>query len=169
MMLRCAAQTCRVLVRSKLLGPVEQSLSALQVVSPRNHMVYTPLLTSGLSLAYRPTGCADLRSSLTTSFVKCTPTEAARLSAACVGTLDLRSVAVPIMALQKHLKDAQNNLFLASAQRVDAKQKEVLCKDEDGFEFKIPYDKLVIATGSQVGCSWLCLVKDQKAFYMNLL
>ena len=74
-----------------------------------------------------------------------------RVRAACVGTLDLRSVAVPIMALQKHLKDAQNNLFLATAQKVHAERKEVLCKDEDGLEFKIPYDKLVIATGSQVG------------------
>ena len=88
----------------------------LQVVSPRNHMVYTPRLTS-----------------------------------ACVGTLDFRSVAVPIMALQKHLKDEQNNLFIGSCDKVDSQKKEVHCQDEDGLQYKIPYDKLVIATGSQVG------------------
>lgn len=72
------------------------------------------------------------------------------LTSACVGTLDFRSVAVPVMALQKRLKDAQNNHFLASAQAVDSDKKEVSCKDEGGLEFKINYDKLVIATGSQV-------------------
>ena len=98
------------------IGMTQLSSSAPQVVSPRNHMVYTPLLTS-----------------------------------ACVGTLDFRSVAVPIMALQKHLKEAQNNFFLATAQEINSQTKQVHCKDEDGTEFDIPYDKLVIATGSQVG------------------
>lgn len=72
------------------------------------------------------------------------------LTSACVGTLDLRSVAVPVMSLQKHLREPQNNYFLGSADNIDPKKKTVHCKDEDGTEFDIAYDKLVIATGSQV-------------------
>ena len=86
-----------------------------QVVSPRNHMVFTPLLAS-----------------------------------ACVGTLEFRSVAVPVMSLQKHLKEPQNNYLLGSAQNVDPEKKTVQCEAEDGTEFSVSYDKLVIATGSQV-------------------
>ncbi|DBB14410.1 hypothetical protein WJX82_007842 [Trebouxia sp. C0006] len=86
----------------------------ITVISPRNHMVFTPLLTS-----------------------------------ACVGTLDLRSVAVPVMSLQKHLREPQNNYFLGSAENIDPNKKTVHCKDEDGTEFDVAYDKLVIATGSQ--------------------
>ena len=86
-----------------------------QVVSPRNHMVFTPLLTS-----------------------------------ACVGTLEFRSVAVPVMSLQKHLNDPQNYYFLGSAQNVDPEKRIVQCEAEDGTEFSVSYDKLVVATGSQV-------------------
>ena len=87
----------------------------LQIVSPLNHMVFTPLLAS-----------------------------------ACVGTLGLRSVAVPITALQKRLTEPQNKYIMASAQNVDPDKKIVECKDEDGLEFSVAYDKLVVATGSQV-------------------
>lgn len=83
------------------------------------------------------------------------------LTSACVGTLDFRSVAVPIMALQKHLKEAQNDHFLASAQSVDANKKEVFCKDDDGLEFTVKYDKLVIATGSQVSLDTLSVFCTQ--------
>lgn len=93
----------------------EHVYDSFQVVSPRNHMVFTPLLTS-----------------------------------ACVGTLDLRSVAVSVMSLQKRLKDPSNNYLLGSAQNVDPAKKTVHCKDEDGTTFSVEYDKLVIATGSQV-------------------
>ncbi len=72
------------------------------------------------------------------------------LTSACVGTLEFRSVAVPVMSLQKHLKDPQNNYFLGSAENVDPVKKSVHCKAEDGTEFDIAYDKLVVATGSQV-------------------
>ena len=72
------------------------------------------------------------------------------LTSACVGTLDLRSVAVPVMSLQKHLREPQNNYFLGSAENIDPNKKTVHCKDEDGTEFDVAYDKLVIATGSQV-------------------
>ena len=72
------------------------------------------------------------------------------LTSACVGTLEFRSVAVPVMSLQKHLKEPENNYLLASADNVDPEQKIVHCKAEDGVEFSVPYDKLVIATGSQV-------------------
>ena len=58
------------------------------------------------------------------------------------------------MSLQKHLKDPQNNYFLGSAEMIDPEKKTVHCKDEDGAEYDVSYDKLVIATGSQVslGC-----------------
>lgn len=72
------------------------------------------------------------------------------LTSACVGTLEFRSVAVPVMSLQKYLKEPQNKYYLASAENVDPEKKTVACKDEDGLEFSVPYDKLVIATGSQV-------------------
>ena len=72
------------------------------------------------------------------------------LTSVCVGTLEFRSVAVSIMSLQKHLKEPQNNYFLASAQNVDPEKKVVHCKDEEGKEFSVSYDKLVVATGSQV-------------------
>ena len=72
------------------------------------------------------------------------------LTSACVGTLEFRSVAVSIMSLQKHLREPQNNYFLASAQNVDPEKKVVHCKDEEGKEFSVSYDKLVVATGSQV-------------------
>lgn len=57
---------------------------------------------------------------------------------------------MPVMSLQKHLKEPENNYLLASADNVDPEQKIVHCKAEDGVEFSVPYDKLVIATGSQV-------------------
>lgn len=85
------------------------------------------------------------------------------LTSACVGTLDLRSVAVPITSLQKHLREPQNNYFLASAQNVDPKKKTVQCKDEDGTEFDVAYDKLVIATGSQV-VKHACMMQDRVAY-----
>ena len=72
------------------------------------------------------------------------------LTSACVGTLEFRSVAVPVMSLQKHLKEPQNNYLLGSAQNVDPDKKTVQCKAEDGTEFTVSYDKLVVATGSQV-------------------
>ena len=80
------------------------------------------------------------------------------LTSACVGTLDFRSVAVPVIALQKHLKDPQHHHFLATAQRIDSENKEVSCKDEDGLEFKVKYDKLVVATGSQVSKLWTAAI-----------
>ena len=91
------------------------------------------------------------------------------LTSACVGTLEFRSVAVPVMSLQKHLKEPQNNYLLASAQNVDPEKKIVQCKAEDGIEFSVSYDKLVIATGSQVtlvspnvacgAACWLCTMQ----------
>ena len=77
------------------------------------------------------------------------------LTSACVGTLEFRSVAVPVMSLQKYLKEPQNNYFLGSAEMIDPAKKNVHCKDEDGAEYNVSYDKLVIATGSQVCCARL--------------
>ena len=49
---------------------------SLQVISPRNHMVFTPLLTS-----------------------------------TCVGTIEPRSVAIPVVRIQKALTEAHNYYY----------------------------------------------------------
>ena len=85
--------------------------------SPRNHMVFTPLLPS-----------------------------------ACVGTVEPRSVAVPIISLQKAFSRASNMLYTATATAVRPDARAVDCVSESGdICFTVNYDKLVITTGSQ-GC-----------------
>eukprot|EP01026_Neomeris_dumetosa_P076348 TRINITY_DN81866_c0_g1_i1.p1 TRINITY_DN81866_c0_g1~~TRINITY_DN81866_c0_g1_i1.p1 ORF type:complete len:416 (-),score=64.00 TRINITY_DN81866_c0_g1_i1:217-1464(-) len=84
------------------------------VVSPRNHMVFTPLLAS-----------------------------------TTVGTLEFRSVVMPIMNIQKALHWPQNKFFAASAMQVVPDTKKIICKADDGQLFGVNYDKLVICTGSQ--------------------
>lgn len=91
-------------------------------ISPRNHMVFTPLLAS-----------------------------------TCVGTLEFRSVAEPVSQIQKALaKDPNSYFFLASCTGIDAEKHEVYCQTiENGglphepYQFKVAYDKLVIAAGAE--------------------
>lgn len=87
------------------------------VISPRNHMVFTPLLAS-----------------------------------ACVGTVEPRSTAVPLVELQKALRQPQNYYFNAKATSIDVEERAVECCDLTGINFTCRYDALAIATGSQV-CS----------------
>jgi NADH:ubiquinone reductase (non-electrogenic) len=91
---------------------------ASQVISPRNHMVFTPLLAS-----------------------------------TTVGTLDAKSVAVHIAAIQKAITQPQNAMYIAEAKAVFPDRKTVECQSEDGLSFYVNYDKLAICTGSQVGCA----------------
>ncbi|KAL5721021.1 NADH:ubiquinone reductase (non-electrogenic) [Ranunculus cassubicifolius] len=90
-------------------------------VSPRNHMVFTPLLAS-----------------------------------TCVGTLEFRSVAEPIGRIQPAIsREPGSYFFLANCKGIDADKHELNCETvTDGVDsispwnFKIAYDKLVIASGS---------------------
>ncbi|GAB4831281.1 Internal alternative NAD(P)H-ubiquinone oxidoreductase A1, mitochondrial [Ancistrocladus abbreviatus] len=91
-------------------------------ISPRNHMVFTPLLAS-----------------------------------TCVGTLEFRSVTEPVNQIQSALAGDPNcYFFLASCTNIDTDKHEVYCEtvDDGGqlhkpYQFKVAYDKLVIAAGAE--------------------
>ncbi|CAI0407302.1 unnamed protein product [Linum tenue] len=91
-------------------------------ISPRNHMVFTPLLAS-----------------------------------TCVGTLEFRSVAEPVNRIQPALASAPDSYFyLASCLGIDTDKHEVICETvtngglpKEPHQFKVAYDKLVIAAGAE--------------------
>ncbi|XP_038712048.1 internal alternative NAD(P)H-ubiquinone oxidoreductase A2, mitochondrial-like [Tripterygium wilfordii] len=91
-------------------------------ISPRNHMVFTPLLAS-----------------------------------TCVGTLEFRSVAEPVSQIQSALGTNPNSHFyLASCNGIDTDKHEVYCETgnsgtlpREPYQFKVAYDKLVIAAGAE--------------------
>jgi NADH:ubiquinone reductase (non-electrogenic) len=87
--------------------------ATLQCVSPRNHMVFTPLLAS-----------------------------------TAVGTLEFRSVALPVRDIQPALTWPQNNYLAAEAKSIHPDKREVECESADGAKFWLSYDLLVIATGA---------------------
>jgi len=51
---------------------------------------------------------------------------------------------------QPELKRRPHRFLLGEALDVDPDARLVSCKDEAGGKFQLPYEKLVIATGSQV-------------------
>lgn len=91
-------------------------------ISPRNHMVFTPLLAS-----------------------------------TCVGTLEFRSVVEPVSRIQSALSGEPDSYFyLANCIGLDTYKHEVYCQAVSGadqfkedYHFKVAYDKLVIAAGSE--------------------
>lgn len=91
-------------------------------ISPRNHMVFTPLLAS-----------------------------------TCVGTLEFRSVVEPVNRIQSALATSPDSYFyMASCFGVDTDKHEVYCETisngglpHEPYQFKVAYDKLVIAAGSE--------------------
>ncbi|KAF1873226.1 hypothetical protein Lal_00016368 [Lupinus albus] len=91
-------------------------------ISPRNHMVFTPLLAS-----------------------------------TCVGTLEFRSVAEPVSQIQDALAKNPNSYFyLASCTGIDTDKHEIYCESvhngglpHEPYQFKVAYDKLVIASGAE--------------------
>ena len=85
----------------------------MQWISPRNHMVFTPLLAS-----------------------------------TAVGTLEFRSVALPVREIQRALSWPQNNYITASATSINPSKHEISCKSLDGLQFVVKFDHLVIATGA---------------------
>eukprot|EP01025_Chloroclados_australasicus_P010990 TRINITY_DN14731_c0_g1_i1.p1 TRINITY_DN14731_c0_g1~~TRINITY_DN14731_c0_g1_i1.p1 ORF type:complete len:536 (-),score=64.97 TRINITY_DN14731_c0_g1_i1:675-2282(-) len=99
---------------ASVLHQINPKLYDIMVVSPRNHMVFTPLLAS-----------------------------------TTVGTLEFRSVVMPVLDIQKALHWPQNKFYAAEAIQVLPKAKKVVCKAEDGVLFNVRYDKLAICTGSQ--------------------
>ncbi|GER53046.1 internal alternative NAD(P)H-ubiquinoneoxidoreductase A1 [Striga asiatica] len=106
----------------RFLKGIDTRLYDVVCISPRNHMVFTPLLAS-----------------------------------TCVGTLEFRSVAEPVSQIQVALaKDPNSYFFLASCTGLDTDKHEVYCEtvsdgklSEEPYRFKVAYDKLVIASGSE--------------------
>jgi hypothetical protein len=70
------------------------------------------------------------------------------LASTAVGTLEFRSVALPVRDIQPALAWPQNHFLTAYAKSIDVKAKHVLCVTTDGATFVQPYDELVIATGA---------------------
>lgn len=100
---------------ARLTRDIDPKKYDITVISPRNHMVFTPLIASS-----------------------------------CVGTLEPRSVTVPITDIQPALRLPQNQFLVAECQAVHPKDRLVECKStRDGLKFFVEYDVLVVATGSQ--------------------
>lgn len=106
----------------RFLKGLDTKIYDIVCISPRNHMVFTPLLAS-----------------------------------TCVGTLEFRSVAEPVGQIQSALANKPNSYFyLASCTGIDADKHEVYCETignvglpRDPYQFKVAYDKLVIAAGAE--------------------
>lgn len=99
---------------ARLVRDIDPSKWDITVISPRNHMVFTPLLAS-----------------------------------TCVGTVETRSVTLPIKDVQKALSKPQNHYYTAECTAVNPVDKTVECVSNDGIHFFCEYDALAIATGSQ--------------------
>lgn len=117
---------------------IDTSLYDVVCVSPRNHMVFTPLLAS-----------------------------------TCVGTLEFRSVAEPIARIQPAISSEPGSyFFLANCQKVDTDNHEIHCQtiSTDGLQtldpmdFKVSYDKLVIASGAEASTFGIKGVKEHAIF-----
>ena len=73
------------------------------------------------------------------------------LTSTCVGTLEPRCAAVPIVGLRRELEQPQHKLYIAEATQVDPAARVISCRDNTGLSFEVPYDVLTLSTGSQVG------------------
>ncbi|KAL6992636.1 Internal alternative NAD(P)H-ubiquinone oxidoreductase A1, mitochondrial [Sarracenia purpurea var. burkii] len=106
----------------RFLKGIDTKIYDVVCISPRNHMVFTPLLAS-----------------------------------TCVGTLEFRSVAEPVVRIQSALaKEPKSYFYLASCTGIDTVKHEVCCETvcnfelpKDPYRFKVAYDKLVIAAGAE--------------------
>ncbi|KAJ0734699.1 putative NADH:ubiquinone reductase (non-electrogenic) [Helianthus annuus] len=121
----------------RLMKGIDTSIYDVVCVSPRNHMVFTPLLAS-----------------------------------TCVGTLEFRSVAEPIGRIQPAIShEPCSFFFLANCVGLDSKNHEVHCQTItdglqtlDPWDFKISYDKLVIASGAEASTFGIKGVKEHAIF-----
>ncbi|KVH96961.1 Pyridine nucleotide-disulfide oxidoreductase, FAD/NAD(P)-binding domain-containing protein [Cynara cardunculus var. scolymus] len=102
----------------RLLKGIDTTIYDVVCISPRNHMVFTPLLAS-----------------------------------TCVGTLEFRSVAEPVGRIQSALaKDPNSYFYLSSCYHIDTDKHETVSDNglpHEPSRFKVAYDKLVIASGSE--------------------
>ncbi|KAE8714946.1 Internal alternative NAD(P)H-ubiquinone oxidoreductase A1 [Hibiscus syriacus] len=106
----------------RFLKGIDTRIYDVVCISPRNHMVFTPLLAS-----------------------------------TCVGTLEFRSVSEPVTQIQSALATSPNSyFFLASCISLDTTNHEVYCEamsngglPQEPYQFKVAYDKLVIAAGAE--------------------
>ncbi|KAL8113342.1 hypothetical protein AgCh_020603 [Apium graveolens] len=106
----------------RFLKGIDTKIYDVVCISPRNHMVFTPLLAS-----------------------------------TCVGTLEFRSVAEPVTRIQSMLaKNPKSYFYLATCTYIDMEKHEVFCEiaadvglPDKPYRFKVSYDKLVIAAGSE--------------------
>ncbi|KAL6499728.1 Internal alternative NAD(P)H-ubiquinone oxidoreductase A1, mitochondrial [Orobanche gracilis] len=127
----------------RLIKDIDTKTFDIVCVSPRNHMVFTPLLAS-----------------------------------TCVGTLEFRSVAEPIGRIQPAIsREPGSYFFLANCTRVDFEnhQAKMSCQIHcqtvtEGVEtinpwnFKVAYDKLVIASGAQASTFGIKGAKEHAIF-----
>ncbi|CAI9106988.1 OLC1v1006249C2 [Oldenlandia corymbosa var. corymbosa] len=121
----------------RLIKDIDTNLYDVVCVSPRNHMVFTPLLAS-----------------------------------TCVGTLEFRSVAEPIGRIQPAIsREPGSYYFLANSTGIDFENHVVNCQTvTDGvdtlppWDFKISYDKLVIASGADASTFGIKGVKEHAIF-----
>ncbi|XP_057869626.2 internal alternative NAD(P)H-ubiquinone oxidoreductase A1, mitochondrial [Cryptomeria japonica] len=123
---------------SRVIKGLDTKLYDVVCVSPRNHMVFTPLLAS-----------------------------------TCVGTLEFRSVAEPISRIQPELSRSPNSYFLlAHCHDINPDSHEIYCETvgENGSQtnrkrqFKVAYDKLIIASGAEALTFGIHGVKEHAIF-----
>lgn len=75
------------------------------------------------------------------------------LPGAAVGTVEGRSTALSMAAIQPELRRRPHAIYQGTALAIDPHGKKVACKDDNDCRFNLDYDILAIATGSQVkGC-----------------
>ncbi|KAL6563688.1 Internal alternative NAD(P)H-ubiquinone oxidoreductase A1, mitochondrial [Orobanche gracilis] len=129
----------------RLIKDIDTRTFDIVCVSPRNHMVFTPLLAS-----------------------------------TCVGTLEFRSVAEPIGRIQPAIsREPGSYFFLANCTRVDfqnhQEKAKMSCQIQcqtvtegvetiDPWNFKVAYDKLVIASGAQASTFGIKGAKEHAIF-----
>lgn len=123
----------------RMMKGIDTNIYDVVCVSPRNHMVFTPLLAS-----------------------------------TCVGTLEFRSVAEPIVRIQPAISRSPGSyFFLAHCTGVDADNHVIHCETvtdgsnsnaEEPWPFKVSYDKLVIASGSEASTFGIHGVKENAIF-----
>lgn len=85
-----------------------------------------------------------------------------------VGTVEGRSTALNIAAIQPELKRQPHAIYLARAVSIDPKGRTIVCKDDANSNFEVDYDLLAIATGSQVQMN-KCLVSERARIIAILL
>lgn len=93
----------------RVLSDIDPNKYAVSVVSPRNHMLFTPMLPSS-----------------------------------AIGTVNQRSICQPVRPVVAK-KNAE--YFESWVTAVDKEKKSVHCVTTTGFEYELPYDKLVVGVG----------------------